>query len=241
MSLTTGRLALIPAIALLAIATLGCQGGGDDKATDDTARQISDDELAGMALSLTDFGAEYADFVANGDNGPRTIDEIAEDDFDPEDERADMERAGWSSGYQEFYISPPDAEEESSVFFVGSSIDLFETAEGAADYLDDSRAELTTQIGKKGDNGFTLQNTREFDADVADEAAGAVFEGSIETEQISSTSYWLTAVMFRHGRLVAVVGMYSSEEPQLEDTVRALALQFDQKIESALGASAAAR
>jgi hypothetical protein len=238
MSLTTGRLALILAIALLAIATLGC--GGDDKPADDTARQISDDELADMTLALTDFGADYADFVATGDNGPRTLDDVAEDDFDPEDERADLERTAWASGYQEFYINPQD-EEEPSAFFVGSSIDLFETAEGAADYLEDSRAELTTQIGKKGDNGFTLQETREFDADVADEAAGAVFEGSIETDQISSTSFWMTAVMFRHGRLVAVVGMYSSEEPQLEDTLKALALQFDQKVDSALGASAAAR
>lgn len=240
MSLTTGRLALILATALLAIATLGCQGGGDDKPADDTARQISDDELAGMALALTDFGADYADFQANGDNGPRTLDEIAEDDFDPEDERADLERLGWASGYQEFYISPQDAEEEPSAFFVGSSLDLFEAAEGAADYLEDSRAELTTQVGKSS-NGATLEETREFDADVADEAAGAVFRGNIETEQVSSTSFWMTAVMFRHGRLVAVVGMYSSEEPQLEDTVRDLALRFDQKIDSALAASAAAR
>jgi hypothetical protein len=35
--------------------------------------------------------------------------------------------------------------------------------------------------------------------------------------------------------------MYSLEEPQLEDTVKDLALQLDQKIASALGASAAAR
>jgi hypothetical protein len=130
-------------------------------------RQISDDELTGMALALTDFGADYADFVANGDNGPRTLDAIAEDDFDPEDERADLERAGWASRYQEFYISPQDAEEPSA-FFVGSSIDLFETAEGAADYLDDSRTELTTQIGKSN-NGFTFLDYREFDANVADE------------------------------------------------------------------------
>ena len=240
MSMATGRHALVLAIALLAIATLGCQGGGDDKPADDTARQISDDELAGMALALTDFGADYAGFHANGDNGPRTLDEIAEDDFDPEDERADLARFKWASGYQEFYISPQDAEEESSVFFVGSSVDLFDTAEGAADYLDDSRAELTTQVGK-GNNGFTLLDHREFDADIADGAAAAVFHGSIETEQISSMSFWMSAIMFRHGRLVAVVGMYSLEEPQLEDTVKDLALRFDQNIASALGASAAAR
>jgi len=68
-----------------------------------------------------------------------------------------------------------------------------------------------------------------------------VFEGSIDTTQGSSTSVWMTAVMFRHGRLVATVGMYSLEEPQLEDTAKDLALRFDQNIASALGASAAAR
>jgi len=240
MPMSTGRHALFLAIALLAVAALGCQGGGDDTPADDTARQVSDDELAGMALALTDFGADYADFVANGDNGGRTLDQIAEDDFDPEDERADLERLGWASGYQEFYISPQDAEEESSVFFVGSSMDLFETAEGAADYLEDSRAELTTHVGKSNE-GVTVEEIREFDADIADGAAGALFRGNMESEQVSSMSFWLTAVMFRHGRLVAVVGMYSLEEPQIEDTVKGLALRFDQNIASTLDAGAAAR
>jgi hypothetical protein len=237
---SVGRCALILAVALLAIVTLGCQGGGSNGPADDTARPISDDELAGMVLGLSEFGADYASFHANGDNGPRTLDDIAEDGFDPEDERADLERFKWASGYQEFYISPQDAEEESSVFFVGSSIDLFDTAEGAADYLEDSRSEPTTQVGK-GNNGFALLDYQEFDADIADGAAAAVFHGSIETEQISSMSFWMSAIMFRHGRLVAVVGMYSLEEPQLEDTVKDLALRFDQNIASALGTNAAAR
>ena len=237
MSLTTGRYALFLAIALLAIATLGC---GGDKPADNTAREISSDELAGMPLALSEFGADYAHFEATDDNGLRTLDQVAEDDFDPEDERADLERLGWASGYQEFYISPQDAEEESSVFFAGSSIDLFETAEEAADYLEDSRAELTTQVGKSNE-GVTVEEIREFDADIADGAAGALFRGNMESEQVSSMSFWLTAVMFRHGRLVAVVGMYSLEEPQLEDTVKDLAVRFDQNIGGALGASAAAR
>ncbi len=234
------RCAPILAVALLAIATLGCQGGGNSEPADDTARQISDDELADMVLDVAEFGTDYAGFQANGDNGRRTLDEIAEDDFDPEDERADLERFKWASGYQEFYISPQDAEEKSSVFFVGSSIDLFDTAEGATDYLEDSRAELTTQVGK-GNNGVTVQEIRQFDADIADGAAGALLRGNMETEQISSMSFWMTAVMFRHGRLVASVGMYSLVEPQFEDTVKDLALRFDQNIASSLDASAAAR
>jgi len=240
MPMATGRHALFLAIALLAIVALGCQGGGDDTPADDTARQISDSELTGMALALLEFGADYAHFEPDGDNGVRTLDQIAEDDFDPQGERADLERLGWESAYQEFYISPQDADEESSVFFVGSSVNVFGTAEGAAGYLEDSRAELTTQVGKSNES-VTLQETREFDADIADGATGAVFRASMESEQVSSMSFWFTAVMFRHGRLIAVVGMYTLEEPQLEDTVKGLALRFDESIASSLGAGAAAR
>lgn len=239
MSLTMRRLALVLATALLAGAALACQGGDADRPTDDTARPISDDELAGMVLDLSEFGADYAGFQPDEDNGPRALDKIAEDDFDPEDERADLERFKWASGYQEFYTGLQDAEEESGTVFVGSSIDLFETVDGAADYLEDSRSELTTQVGKTN-NGVTVQEIREFDADIADGAAGAVLHASDE-EQGSTLSVWMTAVMFRHGRLVAAVGMYSLEEPQLEEIVKDLTLTFDRKIGNTLEASTATR
>jgi hypothetical protein len=44
--------------------------------------------------------------------------------------------------------------------------------------------------------------------------------------------------MFRHGRLVAVVGVYTFEEPQLENSLKDLALRIDENITTALANAA---
>ena len=233
----TRRHLLALASALLALTAVACQG---DSHTDDTARQIANDELTRMGLAPEDFGADFANFQADANNGLRTLDQVSDDDFDPEDERADLERFNWATQYQGYYTSSQAAKERSGVFVVGSSVNLFETNQGAAGYLDDSRAELQTQVGKTS-KGVTVLESREFDADIADGATGAVFHGSVETGQGSSTPFWMSAVMFRHGRLVATVGMYSFEEPQHQDTVKDLASQFDQNISNVLGGATATR
>lgn len=239
MSLTTGRLALILATALLAVATLGCQGGSDSEPADDTTRPISDDELAGMVLDLAEFEADHADFQAEDENGPRTLDQAVQGDFDPDDERADLERFDWTSAYEQIYTNLQAAKETSGVYIVGSTVNLFETVQGAEGYVEDSRDELTTQVGLSTDT-ITVVDIQEFDAAVADEAVGAIVKVDVEPEQGSSEPIWMSAIMFRHGRLVAVVGAYTFEEPQLQDSLRVLALHLDQNISSTLGAGAAA-
>jgi hypothetical protein len=240
MPMSTGRGALFLVVALVAAVALGCQNGGDDKPADDTARQISDDDLAGMTLALADFGADYASFQAEDDNGLRTLEKAVEGDLDPEDERADLQRFGWASAYEGFYTNRQDAEESSGVYGVGSTVNLFETVQGAEGYVEDSRDELTTQVGFSMDT-ITVIDIQEFDAAVADEAVGAIVKVNVEPEQGSSEPIWMSAVMFRHGRLVAVVGAYTFQEPQLQDNLRTLALHLDQNIDRVLGASAAAR
>ena len=240
MSLTTGRLTLILAIALLAVAALGCEGGNDSEPADDTTRPISDDELAGMVLDLAEFGTDHADFEAEDQNGLRTLDQAVQGDFDPDDERADLQRFDWTSAYEQFYTNPQGAQAASGVYGVGSTVNLFETAQGAEGYFEDSKDELTTQVGESSGTA-TIVDITKFDADVADGAAGAVVQTDVKTEQGSNVPVWMSAVMFRHGRVVAVVGAYTFEEPQLQDSLRALALHLDQNISSTLGTGAAAR
>jgi len=237
--MTTRRHALILAIALLAIVTMGCQGGSAREA-DDTAQQISGGQLARMVLDLEDLGPEYTDFEADAGNGFRTFDQAADDDFDTEDQRADLERSGWASSYQEFYTSARAASEGSGLFAVGSGVDLFDTAEGAEGYFEDSRAELTTLVGVSSE-GVTVLDIQEFDADIADGAVGALLHGRIEIGQGTSYPIWEDVLMLRHGRLVATVGCNGYEERPCADTLRELASQLDQKIGSTLGVSAAAR
>jgi tetratricopeptide (TPR) repeat protein len=233
----TRRHLLALAIGFLAVVALACQGGGDSSPVDDTDQEISDDELALMVLALEDFGADFADLQAVEDSGVLTLDQAAEDDFDPEDERADLERFGWASGYQEFYANPQAAEEGSGVFFVGSSVDLFETVEGAAGYFEDSSAEVLDQAGKTR-NGTTVEEILTFDADIADEATGVLARFHSEDQEGSEIHFWASALVFRHGRLLGTVGIYSLEEQWFQEELRSLARQMDQNIGSILAGPA---
>lgn len=226
-------------IALLSVVVVACGGGDSAAPADDTAGAISDRELASMMLSLEQFGPEYAGLEASAENGLRTLDQMADQAFDPEDERADLERFGCPTGYQEFYTSPEPADEGSGVFAAGSTLCLFDSVEGAAGYFQDSSAELKTQGGKTS-NGVTAETVETFDAQVADEALGAYGSFHTGTDGQSGPRFWVSALAFRHGRLVAVVGIYSYDDRQVQDALRDLAGQMDQGIADVLAGAAPA-
>ncbi len=233
---TIGRVLFV---ALAATVILGCQGGGDDKPADDTARPISDGELAGMVLALEQFGREYVDFDASVDSGPRTLDQMADQAFDPDNERADLERFGCSVGYQQFYTRPQEAGGSSGVFAVGTTLCLFGTDEGASGYVQDSREELSTQAGKTS-KGVTAETVETFDAQIADEAVGA--QGRFHAGAVgeSNPPFWVGALAFRHGRLVAVIGTYSYDQLDSRGTLIDLAREMDDNITSVLSSGAGA-
>jgi hypothetical protein len=224
---------LVFAAALLAVFA-ACQGSGD---ADDTTRPIADGELTNMVLDLTEFGPDYAGLQAENGNGLRTLDQAVQGDLDPEDERSDLERFDWTSAFEQFYANPQASQQRSGVYGAGSTVNLFETAQGAEGYLEDSRGELTTQVGRTYDT-VTIVDIQEFNADVRDGAAGSVIQANVKGDQGSTVSLWQSAIMFRHGRLVAVVGVYTFEEPQLEDSLKDLALRIDENITTALANAA---
>ena len=227
------------ALALLfgiCLAMVSACGGGE---ADPTAREISDDELALMVLALEDFGSEFGDFQAWEGNGLLTLDQAAEDDFDPADERADLERFGWASGYQEFYSNPQGTERRADVFFLGSSVNLFNTAEGAAGYFEDSRAESLDQPGRTS-KGITAEQIQYSNADVADEAAGVVGSFRVEGQEGSEVRFWVSGVSFRRGRLVGSVAVYSVEEQHFQDRLKNLAHELERQISSILAATGSA-
>jgi hypothetical protein len=217
------------AIGLLAIVAIACQGEGNT--ADDTARRITDDELAMMVLALEDFGAEFADFEAGEENGFMTAKRRAEDSIDPENEAARLKRFGWEASYKEMYFNPATGERGSTLWFVANGVDLHETAEEAAGYFEDSRAEVEDDVGKVKE-GIILDAAETFDADIADEAAG--FHFHIVAEDNPRSQYWASGVIFRRGRLIASVSIFSFEERRLEDALRELAGSLNERIGSVL-------
>ncbi|MFQ5880683.1 MAG: hypothetical protein ACE5IZ_11005 [Dehalococcoidia bacterium] len=232
-NLTLGRL-LALTVGLLVLLALACRGGSN--AVDDTVREISDDELALMVLSLEDFGADFADFQLDEDSGLMTAEQKADDDFHPEDEAQDLLRFGWASGYEESDFDPEAIEEGSGLFFVSSGVDLFDTAEGAAGYFADLRAELSDLPGTT-DEGATVGQVETFDADVADEAVGAHISISFEDGDGSFHS-WAGALFFRRGRLMGSVFIGSFEQRQFEERLKGLARRMEERITSVLAGAA---
>ncbi|TET94684.1 MAG: hypothetical protein E3J29_07975 [Dehalococcoidia bacterium] len=229
------------AAALIALFAIACGGGSGNTAretSDDTAREISDEELAQMVLALEDFGEPYAAFQAReGDGLLETVEQRAQEEFDPADEAQDLEQFGWVLGYGAEFLDPKATREGSGVYIVGSVVDLFEDAEGASGYFNDTLTELSEMAGTTG-QGFTTHEVETFGADVGDESAGFDIQGSFEDGDGSTLDMWFSVLSFRHGRLLGVVVFVTFEQRSFEDEVKGLASVMDQRITSVLAGAA---
>lgn len=210
-------------------------------AADETLREISDEELSRMVLSLGLLGSEFASFAPEADNGAVNIDTASKDDFDAVEERADLERSGFASGYQAFYSYTIGTVSGSA--YIGSQAALFQTAEGAADYMEDSDRENAEYAGKTV-GSVTILEIERFDVRVlADEAAGARGTARFAEEGGSSTDVWIVAVDFRRGRLIGSVGLFAvapseQDKKDLSRRVETLAELMNQQMRTTLAARA---
>ena len=220
---------------VMAVACGGGNGGNDGGgAVDDTTGEITSDQLSRMVLTLADFGPDFTGFGADQKNGAQDLQTASERDFDPSGERADLESAGFASGYRNLY----QRQANSGLFFAGSGANLFAMKAGAGNYVSDSRDELTEYLGKTiGD--LTITSSSPFEVQVADEAVGANQEIDIKSSDGSTVTVWYTSVLFRRGRLTGVVaisaiGPSQSDQQRLQGKVEALAGTMNERMGSVL-------
>jgi hypothetical protein len=215
----------------LTLAGAACSTGGDD-----TGGVVSDRELSMMALDALDFGGEFRDFTPGDDNGFETLEVRAADQIDPQRETALLQDSGWEATYTEEYQAPDDQLSDSTYWLVATTVDRFETVEGAQEYFDESVRiiEEEEDVGKVTD-GLVFERARLFDAEIGDQATGFTFHIVSETDPQSG--YWATALAFRRGRLIASVGMYSFEEQAAGDSVRQLGQQLNERIGEVLASN----
>jgi hypothetical protein len=235
-------LAFAAALAMLAAACGGGSSGGNGGG-DDTAREISNEELAQMLLAPDQFGPEFAGFTSDPDNtGALNLDTASEDDFDPAAERADLETFGFASGYQAYYTSGEGT--EAGTRSLGSDVGIFQTADSAAQYFDDSSAEIKDYIGKTSE-GFTIVEAEEFDLETtADEAAGLHAVSRFTSEDGTTTDIWIVGTSFRRGRLLGGVTIYAIgasdlEKQRLEGIATARASALNHRVGAILAAGVA--
>ncbi len=225
---------LVLAAALIALFAIACGGGSGD-----TAREISDEELAQMVLALEDFGGPYAAFQAREDYGLlETVEQRAVEEFDSADEAQDLKHFGWVLGYGAEFLDPNiNIGEGSSVYTVSSVVDLFEDAEGASGYFNDTLTELSEMAGTTS-QGFTIHEVESFGADVGDESAGFDIQGSFKDVDGSTLDIWFSLLFLRHGRLVGAAVFVTLEQRSFEDELKGLASVMDQRITSVLASAA---
>jgi len=223
------------AVVVLLFPAAACSGGGE---SDDTAREISNEELGQMVLGPEQFGPEFAGFSSGDENGPQTVEQIANEDDDPAAERADLEQHGFTDGYKMLYYTqqPPGGQ----VASVGSLVYLFETAEGAAGYLEDSIAEMRDDQEDEDPSAIFEWS----DLDAGDEAVSLRFDGPQPTDEGSTISLSGTVIFFRHGRIVAGMLLYGfalpdPEKQRLHGNMETLASVMNDRITSVLATAAA--
>ncbi|MDO8612219.1 MAG: hypothetical protein Q7R32_05270, partial [Dehalococcoidia bacterium] len=227
-------LPLALAAALLMLFALACKSGGGG----DTSREITDEELTQMVLALTDYGGAYGGFQTDDENGFLTLEQRADEDFDPQTETQDLQQFDWTKTYAEDFVSSQAVEDRAGVYVIGSDVDLYTSADGAAEHFADSKAELSELAGKTSE-GFTVDRVETFQSDVGDEAVGFNIDGTAEDEDGSKFAISAGGLAFRHGRLMGSLGFATFGDGSFEEELKRLAATMDQRISRVLAGAAA--
>jgi len=206
----------------------------EDGGSDDTARPISNEELTLMVLSQDEFGSSYSGLEVDSDeSGPQSRDDSIADACDPDDEARDLDRTGWLTGHAQWYSRAPyglfERPVDRETITVGSTVDLFESVDGAIDRFQDDVRETREESTGVCQN-ITFTGIAEFGVPrIADESWGAVIEGIVSDYDIS-----MTGVAFRRGRIVASVAVAHVGYVDASDEAIRLAKVLDERITAML-------
>jgi hypothetical protein len=212
---------------LLVLAAIGCSGDGGGAG----GSAITSADLALMVLPKTAFAEEYADLEVDSDSGPADNAAEAENTIDPEDDEADLERAGRLRGYELAYSSRglTALETGEGAVELATSVELFEDDEAASVYIEDRLADYERFVGRDLD-GVTFIDATRFDVgEVGDEAYGMVGEASFAQMRLVGTF-----VVFRLGRFVGAVVISRADDREVNAEAERLARELESRIEGVL-------
>jgi hypothetical protein len=230
-------------LALVGLPTiLACGGGGGGRASpgpDDTARPITNEELSRMVLSITELPPEYRAVVREVENGVLTLDKAVESSHDL---RAQLVEYGWESGYRASYQAPEGDEKPSGPELVISTVDAFETSDGAAASRRPSAptggSDSPPRTLSPSDAARFAETYHRFEVDLGDEAGGFRLETKLTGEDDSDV-LWSAFITFRRGRLtgqvsVAAYNLSDKEAKELEETAKDLARKMNDQMSAVL-------
>lgn len=233
------RLARLGVLALAAGALLlaGCSSSGPKRGPTSTAtpkplyadRDLTNDQMASVALALPDFGPRYATFEQTPDSGPQSLTQRALQACQADKEAASLGKYGWSHGYSRGF-APPEAD-IADTLAVGSYIDVYSDSDQAAAKLRYDQASIRDDTrAPNGCFGYTIEGVDNADA-------GGVGEQAIALrERFSAAGIRGSAAMlsFRRGRVVVTISIVRLTAEDATAELIALAKKLDDKLQPVL-------
>jgi hypothetical protein len=213
---------------LLLVAACGDEGDGT------IAGDISDEQLAQMALEQSELGDEYADFelaLSRLETRAQRAVHVSED------ENKDLERFGELKTYEERYSRDEALAEGTGPVSVGTTVFVFEGAEGASSYLDDDIADLESQVGEELGLS-TIHTVERFALDsVGDESLGLrLIVLTLEADGWATRYH--TLAWFREDHILVLVSLVRLENSDVRADAAALAQRLDERIKAVLASQA---
>jgi hypothetical protein len=218
--------------AILCAAFLaGCGlGEGGNSPSDDES--VTRPDLAIMVLPREELAIDVGGLEIDAeDSGPVSASEAAADaTIDPEDDASLLRRVGWVDGYELNYSDPKGKalERGRGLIVAGSSVYLFEDDEAASARLLDEILDFERLEGKTVE-GVRLAGFETFEVDVGEDARGVEV-----TFRVGGESLRVTGVFFRHGRLLADVGVGRADGVSARADVERAASALEARIQGVL-------
>ena len=211
--------------AVIAVAFAACGGGGE------SVQVVTDEQMAKMVLAKHQYGPDVHGFAPLPSNGPQTIDGMANADFDPTEERGDLERSGFERAYDVLFTGDPAL--GGGVYIVRSGVLRFASESGAMGYFDDSVGDLNGLTGRTSPHGYSVNEATVFDTG-SPLSSGA----HIITTHPDGSVVHVTQMISRDDRLVSYVSIATFggefDRPTAQGRIAGLMAIMDQQVQLVL-------
>ncbi len=234
------RLITTLAPLLLLVAAAGCSSGAPARKTPAPAptpdltvirRDLTDDQLAGVTLTLADYSTRYAAFRPSPASGVQTLATRADLACDAARQSTSLNKHGWIKAYAKFFASPDPGQPETVA--VGTNVDVFSSKENAANKVNSDAATVADDArSTHGCFGYAIEGVEQ----LAVTGIGDQSWGVRERINIHSLRGSINVVTFRRSNIVAMVEIVRlSSEDSTEELMR-LARAVDARIAALLSA-----
>lgn len=223
---------LVPGLAALLAVLAAVACSGEERGSDQPPSSVGQDQLAIMVLSADTLGAAAAGLQLDAEtSGVRDNEAAAAGSLDPDDNAAELERAGRITGYELDYadsdLTALAAAE--GIYEIGTRVQLFTDAGAASQFLTRQIADYVRLDGAGTSSAYRLNGVSTFSVDIGDEAIGLTT--GIGLGQIPLHG---TLVSFRVGPLLATAQLLRSDDVDDAIRVQQIARTLEQRIEGVL-------